>query len=244
MAAIRFKIVIRHRYLETGHIHMECDSVHARIEGKTRNLEVYTPKQWYNYIRSAKTRLPRYEVIEMGQEKFFNVKLLEEHQHWKNIRTSKIREIEIDGSKPGMIAFKNDFAQETKVLSVFPIQPGRPVNWSTFKLTRMYNSLIPVPAKLLKGLQKLCQEDAIPAVYKCFFMETLPAINAAAAGADPVQAVVPRNTTEEDEAEEVDEPESNPDADLSCESDDERSESERSDSNDETDQDEESDTEQ
>lgn len=32
---------------------MECDSVHANIEKRTKNIEIYDPSGWYNAVRMA-----------------------------------------------------------------------------------------------------------------------------------------------------------------------------------------------
>jgi hypothetical protein len=46
--AVENSIEIQQKFLVVGHTQMECDSVHAKIENKCRNKEIYIP---YDYIR-------------------------------------------------------------------------------------------------------------------------------------------------------------------------------------------------
>jgi len=62
MAAMKFNIKITHRWLVKGHTQMECDSVHARIEKKTRKQSIFTPMQWLGHIGTAKVKKPAYKV--------------------------------------------------------------------------------------------------------------------------------------------------------------------------------------
>ena len=38
--------VLTHKYLETGHTHMKCDSIHATITFAKRNTSIQTPSEW------------------------------------------------------------------------------------------------------------------------------------------------------------------------------------------------------
>ena len=47
---------INHTFLEKGHTETENDSVHhATIERKARNIEIYSPQQWFAVVRSARS---------------------------------------------------------------------------------------------------------------------------------------------------------------------------------------------
>ena len=47
-------IVIMHKYLEIGHTHMECDSVHSKIEAKLKSMS--------HLIESARKKGGKYQV--------------------------------------------------------------------------------------------------------------------------------------------------------------------------------------
>ena len=159
MASIRYNIKIIHRYLEVGHTHMECDSVHATIEKFVKNKDLFTPAQWYAAIRMAKVNRPHYEVKEISQAEIFDFKPLAKHQSWDKIRTSRIREVTVDGAKPGHISYRNQLGSErTLDRYILKEASGRPVNWKTIQLSRNYQTRIAVKPKLLKDLQDLCRK--------------------------------------------------------------------------------------
>nr|CAH7730724.1 unnamed protein product [Callosobruchus chinensis] len=73
----KYKIKIRHTFLEKGHTQSEGDSVHSVIEKAARNVPVYTPEQWYTLVRTCKRKQP-YIVTELGQENIRDLKDLQE----------------------------------------------------------------------------------------------------------------------------------------------------------------------
>jgi hypothetical protein len=56
---------IHQKYLTRGHTQMECDSVHAAIESRARNIDIYTPTEWETVFRSARAAHP-YKVIPLS----------------------------------------------------------------------------------------------------------------------------------------------------------------------------------
>jgi len=44
---------------------MECDSVHAAIEARARNIDVYTPAEWETILKTARSSQP-YKVITLS----------------------------------------------------------------------------------------------------------------------------------------------------------------------------------
>lgn len=61
-AAMKFQITIVHRYLVKGYTQLECDSVHARVEKRSKHKDVYVPYDWYGLMKSAKVKKPPYQV--------------------------------------------------------------------------------------------------------------------------------------------------------------------------------------
>ena len=51
-------VAITHNYLEKGHSHMECDSVHSVIERKKKNRDIFVPAQHVQLIQDARTKSP------------------------------------------------------------------------------------------------------------------------------------------------------------------------------------------
>ena len=60
-------IMIEHKYLESGHTHMEVDSIHAAIERAKKSVPVYVPHDWYTVVRCARRKHP-YSVIPMTHD--------------------------------------------------------------------------------------------------------------------------------------------------------------------------------
>ncbi|KAK3933057.1 Homoserine kinase [Frankliniella fusca] len=164
----KYNIKIIHRYLQKGHTQMECDSVHARIEKKTRSTDIFTPKEWYGFIRTAKVKRPMYTVIEVTQENILNFKDIAKSQFlWEKVPISKVHEIVIDPATPGTITYKKKLSDQGISCYVQSKKPGRPFNWVSFKAPKLYSGPLPLKAPLVKDLkwmisQKLIPERALP----------------------------------------------------------------------------------
>ena len=65
-----------HKFMESGHSHMEVDSVHSTIERAKKAGPIYAPSQWYTAARMARRSRP-YHVIEMQTTDFLNFKEVE-----------------------------------------------------------------------------------------------------------------------------------------------------------------------
>lgn len=59
--------VIDHKFMESGHSEMECDSMHSTIEKAAKNVKIQVPRDWHNVILMARQRQP-YNVVEMQQQ--------------------------------------------------------------------------------------------------------------------------------------------------------------------------------
>lgn len=57
-------IPVYQKYLEVGHTQMECDSVHALIERKLRNRQIYLPSDYVRISREARKKMP-YECFDL-----------------------------------------------------------------------------------------------------------------------------------------------------------------------------------
>lgn len=74
--AQKYKIIIRHTYLERRHTQNEGKSVHSTIENAARHIPIYLPDQWYTLVRTARKKHP-YIVKEISQENIFDLKVLQ-----------------------------------------------------------------------------------------------------------------------------------------------------------------------
>ena len=135
MATFRFDIKITHRYLEKGHTHMEVDSIHALIERTSKNIEIFTPSQWYAVMKAAKKTNPRYKVVEMDQKDFKNFEQVADHQKWTKVKVSKVRDITIEKNN---VAAKYNYDDVAQLFNVKNDGVGPPVKWKTFRLQQAY----------------------------------------------------------------------------------------------------------
>ncbi|KAK3915284.1 Lon protease [Frankliniella fusca] len=161
LASRKFNVNITHRYLEKGHTQMECDSVHAQIEKKTKKVDVFTPMQWYGYIRTAKVQKPAYIVKEIDQKTILSFKDAAKFLAWNKVPTSKVREISFDSTSPD-IKYKVNFGDESTTAKIYLPKKGRPVNWLTFKLSPAYSKPIPLERKLVDDLKWYVKKGLIP----------------------------------------------------------------------------------
>lgn len=76
--------IIDHKFLESGHTHMECDSMHAAIEFAKKKTAIYIPSQWDTVIRMARRKNP-YTVIPIKHEDIIDFKQMKA-QKIKNVR--------------------------------------------------------------------------------------------------------------------------------------------------------------
>lgn len=74
-ACVKLSIEITHTFLECGYTQQEGDSVHAIIENKSKNHDLYTPEMWYKIIENAKqTKNNPYKVIRVTQDIIYDIK--------------------------------------------------------------------------------------------------------------------------------------------------------------------------
>lgn len=53
--------VIEHKYLESGHIYMEADSVHSAIENQHKNIPTYSMIDWINIVKLARSNRKKFD---------------------------------------------------------------------------------------------------------------------------------------------------------------------------------------
>ena len=104
---MKFGVKITHQWLVKGHTHMECDSVHAMIEKRTKNVEIFTPSQWFGFIRVVKVNPPPYKVKELDQESCFDFEPLGKMHLWSNnVPIMSLKELSLDSKSPGVATYK------------------------------------------------------------------------------------------------------------------------------------------
>lgn len=190
-ASKTFSLNITHRFYETGHSQNEGDCMHSCIEREMKNKTIYTPDQVYGLIMNAKKSGDKYNVKEMKQEDFVNIKRLVSDQDWvkdtegNKINWTKIMEVRVSPSKTDILQFKYNFNDNYSELNAAAAAPGvtrntrqrqrsttatRPAATArSAVLTKAYNKPVPITKALYNDLLSLCRSEAIPSHYHNFY---------------------------------------------------------------------------
>jgi len=103
---------ICHYYLEKGHTENEGDSMHSTIEAAAKNVNIFSPMQWYTVAGTAKKSGTRYLVVEMeGQMKDFKG-LSEKYTMGSKLRWADIKCLKVEKTHPNSLFVKNGFGCE------------------------------------------------------------------------------------------------------------------------------------
>lgn len=89
--------------------------MHSVIERAMKNKVLYTPDQVYSVIMNAKITGDKYNLIEMEQTDFYNIKDLIAGKNWttdtqsNKIAWTKIIEVHVSNSNPNIVQFKYNY---------------------------------------------------------------------------------------------------------------------------------------
>ena len=72
--AVRSKVTILHKYLEVGRTHMECDSVHSKIDSRLKTTDINVPSDYVSLIEAARKKRGKYKVKVLDFTFFKNYK--------------------------------------------------------------------------------------------------------------------------------------------------------------------------
>ncbi|XP_047986390.1 uncharacterized protein LOC125226450 isoform X2 [Leguminivora glycinivorella] len=61
--------IIEQKFLESGHSHMEVDSMHAAIEHASKNLSINSVSDWKNVFKFSRTKKTKYVTNDEGKKK-------------------------------------------------------------------------------------------------------------------------------------------------------------------------------
>ncbi|KAK9870199.1 uncharacterized protein LOC115884776 isoform X2 [Sitophilus oryzae] len=174
--AIEKNIVITQKYLEKGHTHMECDSVHSAIECKLKGKEIYLPQQYMAISKTARSDPMPYQACYLDYTFFtdFSKELI-----YKSIRPGKkvgdpvVTDLRMLEYRPnGTIWYKVSFDDELHPL------PHRPTAINSIKqinsLQKLYAARIPITKRKYQDLQDL--KSVLPSSCHSFY-DDLPHSN-------------------------------------------------------------------
>lgn len=187
---------IHHKFMRTGHSHMEVDTVHAAIERakKRTTVDIETPRDWFVFISAIRRSVP-FEVIDMEQRDFLRTKDLENRYSIPKttmdgdpFRFKSVMEFVYTTEDTGKVQFKYDVGEDRyqeidlmtkhKTSDIVPEVELKPIETQP----------IPLPAAKLKDLRNLLPYVTQKQYYETF-LKTL---------SEPKRGRKPKNNDAED----------------------------------------------
>lgn len=183
--AIKNINIIDMKFLEPGHTHMQCDSMHATIEHAAEYAKIYWPNDWINVIKLAAKKRP-FKVKELDHTSFRNFKELQQktmviksqNSIGNTLNWKQVKWVRIDKSMPNTLLYKNEYWEE-EFSSVITTSRGRKAKSASVTVPiSLYPEKLPISKLKYDNLLSMCQgKDAvIPSEYKNFYT-SLPVIN-------------------------------------------------------------------
>jgi hypothetical protein len=82
--------IIDHKFLESGHTHMECDSIRSAIEFAKKKTQIFVPGQWDTVITMARRR-DTYMVIPMKHTDFLDYRSMKTNEVKAQVKTTLVK---------------------------------------------------------------------------------------------------------------------------------------------------------
>jgi len=176
--------IIDLKFMESGHSYLECDSMYATIERKSKHKNIYTTREWALLISTARLHPRPYQVNVMSYNDFYDLKDLV-GRTVKNVSTTitnqkvnwiKIKWIRVEKYKPQIIQFKYNL-DDSPFLEInvtiekkTRLQHKDPLDWSIIVPKKLYEKKLLKSAEK-KDLMSLLNKKVIPEEYTHFFEE-------------------------------------------------------------------------
>lgn len=171
------------KFLEPGHTHMECDSIHATIENASRYVKIFVPNDWYTVIKLAKKKGPAYQLSILKHDDFIDFKRFKDN-NFKNFSISvddsvlnwkSVKWLRFEKEKPTTILFKNEMWEDfheldTSYLKRFNRKKVLHEYSTNLQDYHAYKAALPISRKKYKDLSDLCKGDVIDEVFKPFYL--------------------------------------------------------------------------
>ena len=153
--------MITHNFLESGHSHMECDSMHSAIETETKYKDVYTMLDWMSIFRRARTRNP-YKVTNFHYRDIYDLheialllmKNRRRDEDGNAVNWLLVKSFRYEKANPGFVMYRYNYTDDFKKIYVFGQR--RPPALPT-EVPKAYRSRIPISEAKKNDLLKLCR---------------------------------------------------------------------------------------
>ena len=133
---------IQHTFLETGHTHLECDSMHSAIEHAKKHVKVNSIDQWEGILTMARRKKP-YKVTRLQYSDFYNLKAFVtatvsnkaidtdgQSVNWHKVRSLCFKS-NSDGSLSDSVAYRYNLQDEYRHIHLSSAAPEMVIRKST-----------------------------------------------------------------------------------------------------------------
>lgn len=157
--------IIDLKFLEPGHTHMECDSMHATIEAASEYAKIFVPNDWYNIIKLAKKTGKPYDVTHMHFDDVYDYKKLKDIimtnvnkaesgdvLNWKEVKWLRFQK-----ATPNLMLYKTNFWDaEFQVIRTTKRRGRAEVALARHACPKAYNGYIPLNKKKYEDIISMC----------------------------------------------------------------------------------------
>ena len=173
---------IAHVFLESGHTQNEGDSVHARIERSTKDVDIYHPSEWVVAVKLAKKEKPKYSVREIETEDIYDFNALKDKilprrlidDEGNPVKVSKIKYLEFKKARPGEVGFKYNHNESTKCLKLGTPTRQLIKSLKGGRLSKAYIAPPNISVAKYNDLMNLCKKNIIPPKYHSYYNKLKP----------------------------------------------------------------------
>ena len=167
-------VEITHTFLETGHTHMECDSMHAAIEHAKKNVKVHSMGQWEGILSMARRKKP-YQVIKLLHGDFYDLKALVKQLVLNKSKDSdglivnwrKVRSLRYQSSLSNLVAYKYSLPDSFRYVDISKSRKvHKPI---TITLQPKYKKQLPISKAKKDDLIELCTKNVIDKDYHAWY---------------------------------------------------------------------------
>lgn len=160
---------LNHKFFETGHSHMECDSVHAKIEKSARNVSVYTTNEWETIIKTARKKPMPFQTEILFYDDFYDFKASVLPQLSK-VPWMKVCWLQYNKQTPFIVKYKTCFSDiEFQTREIIPLRKSDRLPASETTINKAYKQRINISKDKFKDLKSLCSDLVIPRNHHNFY---------------------------------------------------------------------------
>lgn len=165
--SVEHHVVVEQKFLEKGHMYMECDSVHASIERKVKHKDVFVPQPYVNAIESA--RCKGYTVDYVDHSFYTKLGYYTSIRPGVGVGSPVVTDIRLLKYSPdGLIAYKINYTDESYTDLR---KPRNAVNTFDENITRSFSKPLKLKKSKFQHLQQI--KHVIPKDYHAFY-DALP----------------------------------------------------------------------